>query len=85
MLPALAASQHIHNSIDVPQMQTQTQAGVEVINQDGQLFVSGADEWREVVVATKADLADWGDYVSDLALQGSGMRMRVWRDVDAGR
>ena len=58
-------------------MQTQTQTGVEVINQDGQLFVSGADGWREVVVATKADLADWGDYVSDLALQGLGMCMRV--------
>ena len=52
------------------QMQTEGQAGVEVINQDGQLFVSGADGWREVVVATKADLADWADYVTDLALQG---------------
>ena len=51
-------------------MQTEEQAGVEVINQDGQLFVSGADGWREVVVATKADLAEWADYATDLALQG---------------
>ena len=46
------------------------QAGVEVINQDGQLFVSGADGWREVVVATKADLVEWADYATDLALKG---------------